>query len=174
MVTRAGHRIAGARRFLREFGFSRKRLALVHARRAGSDGARELLNSRIPGSLRPRGEGRALLVRDVPALAGDAGRGAWRRSPVGEMACAPHAGSHGRSAAFGALADDGRRQFRTHGRSGSPTFATCPRKTRRKYGRIAIVAGKALQHRAADCPRRSWPRLACAACHGTGARSRGG
>jgi len=50
---------------------------------------------------------------------------------------------------FGALADDGRRPFRPHGRLGAATFVRCPREARRKFGRIAVVMDMAPQHRAA-------------------------
>jgi len=50
---------------------------------------------------------------------------------------------------FGALADDGRRPFRPHGRLDAATFVRRPREAHRKFGRIAVVMDRAPQHRAA-------------------------
>lgn len=95
------------------------------------------------------GEGHALFVQDEPILVNDAGRGARRRSPVGERVYAPHTGSHGRFAAFGALAHDGRQFFRTHGRFDADALVRHLREMHRKFGRVAVVADRAPQHRAA-------------------------
>jgi len=138
-----------ARRFLRMFGFSRKRPALVHASMAGPDETRRWQDTKIPGPLRLRDEGHAVLAQDWTIFVNDTGRGAKHWSPKGKKNHVRHTGSHERFAAFGALADDGRRPFRTHGRFGSSTFVRCPRGPRRKFGRIAAVAGRAPQHREA-------------------------
>jgi len=131
------------------FGLSRKRPAPVHASMAGPEETRRWQATKIPGPLRLRDEGHAVLAQDGPLFMNDAGRGAKHWSPKGEKIHVRHTGSHERFAAFGALADDGRQPFRAHGRFGSATFVRYLRELRRKFGRIAVVAGRAPQHRAA-------------------------
>jgi len=134
---------------MRRPGFSRKRPTLVHASRAGPDGARRWQATAVPGPRRLRDEGHTILAQDGPIFAAGAGRGAKHWSPVGTGIPVPRTGSHERLAVFGALADDGRRPFRPHGRLGAATFVRCPREAHRKFGRIAVVMGRAPQHRAA-------------------------
>jgi len=147
--TGAGHHPASVRRLLREFGFSRKRPTLVHVNRAGPDDIREWQASAIPEPRRLVGEGHTLLVQDESIFVNDAGRGARHWSPVGERVYAPHTGSHGKFAAFGALAHDGSQFFRTHGWFDADAFVRHLRKMRRKFGRVAVVVDRAPQHRAA-------------------------
>ena len=143
------HRPTSVRRLLRAFGFSRKRPALVHVNRAGPDDIRGWQADTIPEPRRLAGGGHALFVQDESILVNGAGRGARHRSPVGERICAPHTGSHGRFAAFGALAHDGRQFFRTHGWFDAGALVRYLRETHRKFGRVAVVVDRAPQHRAA-------------------------
>lgn len=103
----------------------------------------------IPGPRRLAGEGHTILVQDGPIFVNDAGKGAKYWSPVGERIHVPHAGSHGKFAAFGALPGDGRQFFRTHGWFDSRTFVRYLREMHRKFGRIAVVVDRAPQRRAA-------------------------
>jgi len=123
----AGHGPNGARGHLRLFGLSRKGTVPVHTGRAGPDGGREWQVTAVPGPLRLGGEGHVVLAQAGPAFADGAGRGAKHWSPVGEKIPVPHTGRREGFAAFGALADGGRRPFRTRGRSGSATPVRPPR-----------------------------------------------
>lgn len=143
------YHISSVRRFLRKFGFSRKRPTLVHVNRAGPEEVREWQDSKIPELLGLMSEGYTLLVQDESVFVNDAGKGAKHWSPVGERVYAPYTGSHGKFAVFGALAHDGRQLFRTYDWFDSPTFVRYLRELHRKFGRIAVIVDQASQHRAA-------------------------
>lgn len=59
-----------------------------------------------------------------------------------------YTGSHHRVVVYGALAEDGRRLFRTHERSSAATFVLYLRELRSRFGRIAVIVDRAPQHRA--------------------------
>jgi len=143
-----GYSLDSVRRYMRMFGFSRKRPTLVHVNRAGPDEVRRWQATVIPELRGLAGEGYTILAQDESIFTNDAGRGAKHWSPVGKKIPVPHTGSHERFAAFGALADDGRQLFRTYDRFDAATFVRYLREAHRKFGRIAVVIDRALHHRA--------------------------
>lgn len=142
------YHIASVRRFLRTFGFSRKRPTLVHVNRAGPGEVRKWQADTIPKLRRLAARGYTLFVQDESLFVNDVGKGAKHWSPVGKRIYAPYTGSHDKFAAFGALADDGRQFFRTYDRFDTASFLKYLREMHRKFGRVAVVVDKAPQHRA--------------------------
>jgi len=121
---------------------------MVPASRASPGGARRWQTRAIPepGSL--KGEGHAVFVQDEAIFVGDAGKAARHRSPVGGRIHVAHAGSHKKFVAFGPVSDYGSQLFRTRDALDAPSFVPCLRETHHKFGRIAVVADRAPQHRA--------------------------
>ncbi|MDD9813641.1 MAG: helix-turn-helix domain-containing protein [Thaumarchaeota archaeon] len=144
------------RRIMRASGLSPKVARLVHADRASRREVRAWRRRTMRIVRRLGRRGFTVVVQDEAIFVHDAVAGVKYWSPVGVPVDVTHAGSHARAVACGAIAEDGRRPFRTHGRFDAATFVECPRGLRRKFGRVAAVLDGAPQHgaRAArECPR---------------------
>jgi len=89
-----------------------------------------------------------VFVQDEAIFVGDSGKATKHWFPVGERIHVAHAGSHQKFVAFGPVSDDGSQFFRTRDAFASPLLVPYLREMRRKFGRIAVVADRAPQHRA--------------------------
>jgi len=148
---------ATVRRIMRASGLSPKVARLVHADRASRRAVAAWWRRAKRRIARLRRRGFAVVVQDESIFVHDAVAGARLWSPVGVPADVPYTGSHHKVVACGAIAEDGRRPFRTRERLGAATFVWCPRGPRRRFGRVAAMPGRAPQHtaRAVEAFRRS-------------------
>ena len=76
-----------------------------------------------------------------------AGAGLELWTPVGRRHYAKWNGSRSRVCVFGALADDGRRLFRTYKKFNSRQFVVFLEETCKKFGRVLVVMDRASPHR---------------------------
>jgi len=116
-VSGAACRHATVRRIMRASGLPHRVARLVHADRASRRAVAVWWSRTKRRIARPGRRGFAVGVQDEPVFAHDAG--ARPRSPVGVSADVPHAGSHHKVVACGAIAEDGRWPFRTRKRLGA-------------------------------------------------------
>ena len=73
------------------------------------------------------------------------GRKYW--SQVGRSISVPYTGSHKRIAAYGSIAKDSRQFFRTYEKFDGPTFIRYLKDLHRHFGKVAVTADRAPQHR---------------------------
>lgn len=137
---------ATVRRFMRDAGLSPKVARLVHVNRA-SRRAVAAWQGRLKKRLaRLRRRGFTVLVQDEAIFVHDAVAGVKYWSPVGVRVEAEYTGSHDRAVVYGALAEDGRRMFRTHDKFNAATFVSYLGELRRKFGKVAVIVDRAPQH----------------------------
>jgi len=138
--------IATVRRLMRGAGLSPKVARLVRADRAGRRAAAAWQGRLKRRLARLRRRGFTVLVQDEAIFVHDAVAGARYWSPVGVRAGAEYTGSHDRAVACGALAEGGRRLFRTREKFNAATLVPCLGGPRRKFGKVAAVVDRAPQH----------------------------
>jgi len=140
--------IGHVRRIMREYGMTPKTAQMIHASHATAgqvEGWQYRLKDRLA---RLRSDGFTIIALDEAFFACGTKSGRRYRSLAGTRIAVPHAGSHRRIAAYGAVTGDGRQMFCTHprfdGRTSlgyagpcggagerSPCCATGPRRTGR-------------------------------------------
>ena len=85
-------------------------------------------------------EDEAIFIHDVIV-----GRKYW--SPVGHSISVPYTGSHRRIVTYGSITRDGRQFFRTYEKFDGPTFVQYLKDLHRHFGKVAVTADRAPQHR---------------------------
>jgi len=137
---------ATVRGLMRDAGLSPKVARLVHADRAGRRAVAAWQGRLKKRLARLRRRGFTVLVQDEAIFVHDAVAGARYWSPVGVRVETEYTGSHDRAVVCGALAEDGRRMFRTHDKSSAATLVPCLGELRRKFGKVAVIVDRAPQH----------------------------
>jgi len=148
---------ATVRRIMRAFRLSPKVARLVHVNRASRRAVAAWWRRTKRRIARLRRRGFAVVVQDESIFVHDAVAGVKLWSPVGVPADVPYTGSHHKVVVYGAIAEDGRRPFRTRERFDAATFVWYLRELRRRFGRVAVILDRAPQHtaRAVEAFRRS-------------------
>ena len=146
----ARYSLCSVRRILRFLGFSSKRSATMYASAAGADAVRQWqagATGTISGAKRRRF---TIVVQDESIFlrTGTNGRKLWSR--VGEPVAVIRHGRRDRIVVYGALAEDGTRLMRQHGRFDGPTFVRYLKEARRKWGKVLLVTDNASQHKHRD------------------------
>ena len=97
--------------------------------------------------LRLERKGFTVLINDEAIFIHDVivGRKYW--SLVGYLMGVPHTGSHKRIVAYGSIVMDGRQFFRTYEKFDGPTFVQHLKDLHRHFGKVAVTADRAPQHR---------------------------
>ena len=68
-------------------------------------------------------------------------------SPKGQWISVPYTWSHKKITVYGSVALDGQQFFRTYDKFYSPTFVCYLKETQKRFGKVAIIADRAPQHR---------------------------
>ncbi len=139
--------ITYVRKIMHRQNLSPKAPRKVHVSRANKKAVQNWkyrFNKRIS---RLEKEGFTILMEDEAIFIHDVivGRKYW--SPVGRSISVPYTGSHKRIAAYGSVAKDGRQFFRTYEKFDGPTFVRYLKDLHRHFGKVAVTADRAPQHR---------------------------
>jgi len=124
----------------------------VHVNRASDRSVRGWQADTGKGIRDPGREGFTAVAQDEAIILHEAGGGPWLWPGRGERAPVPYTGSHKRPVLYGAVASDGRRPCQARKGLGAATFVAHLKRLHKKFGKIAVVAGRAPQHRAAVVP----------------------
>ena len=139
--------ITYVRKIMRQYNLPPKAPQKVHVNRAGKKAVQNWkyrFNKRVS---RLEQEGFTILMQDEAFFVHDVivGRKYW--SLVGHPISVSYTGSHKRIAAYGSITKDGRQFFRTYERFDGPTFVRYLKDLHRRFGKVAVTADRAPQHR---------------------------
>ncbi len=138
------------RRLMREQNMSPKTPELVHRNKADEQTIRRWQCNAKRQISRLKKEGFAIVIQDESIFVNDpvVGRKYW--SAVGVPITIPYNGSHRRIVAYGAIATDGRRFFRTYDKFNGPTFLRYLKELRNNFGKVLVIMDGASAHKTRD------------------------
>ncbi len=142
--------IVSVRREMNKRNMSPKTPELVHRNKADAYTVRRWQYSAKRQISRLKKEGFVTVIQDESIFVNDpvVGRKYW--SAVGVPIRVPYKGSHRRTVAYGAIATDGRRFFRTYDKFDGPTFLKYLKKLHRHFGKVLVMMDGASAHTTRD------------------------
>ncbi len=141
---------SSARRLMREQNMSPKTPELVHKSKADVDTIRRWQRNAKRHISRLEREGFTTVIQDESIFvdAPIVGRKYW--SAVGTPITVTYRGNRRRTVAYGAIATDGRRFFRTYDKFDGPTFLRYLKELRSHFGKVPVIMDGASAHTTRD------------------------
>lgn len=142
------YHITNIRRIMNKIELTPKTVQRVHAGRAGMEKIRKWQRNAKRRISRLQKRGFTVTVFDEAIFVNDPASGAKYWSPKGEPIVTTYNGRHEKMVAYGSMATDGRRFFRTYERFNKETVLQYLGELERHFGKVAIIMDNAPQHKA--------------------------